>query len=450
MNRSGFIKFITRAAVVVLLLLFVFYGFLKYRQYDSYQGMIHKNADLIIKINSDQLIQKIALNSISNPSFYFSPSEEDSTSAEDVDVISKGFTLPANLFIYSLKGDIKTYYTSLKVNDSSALKTYIQSKLDVSNFKVLRKYSYASSEDNKIQIAYNDQRLALAYTFNGQDIKKTLEQILSQNEAVATDSETISTLREASGDVVILQRDNLADIDFDNGKIVLSGIWNPDVGIEFPTTAPVALPDTGTSLHLGFSGNVPAQFLKSYNINSITIPLDSLARDYGGYFDLKVTGNTIQHDTIITYDYNDDFEKVEVKTVNKTKVPGVRVLIKGKANHMLDLLRKNRIAINNKLNRTILPLLDLSIIENDSSELFLTNLDSVPAPRYTNSPDFFMLHTNFQRLGLQNSLFVQHKYLKNLNTLNIQASRVGKAVSIKGQLLLNNEDINALIQLIRN
>lgn len=449
MSRSGFYKFITRAAIVVLLLLFVFYGFLKYRQYDSYDGMIHKNADVIIKINSDQLIRKIAYNTLTNPSFYFQSAEEDSTSAdEDDDDRARGFTLPANLFVYTLKGDLKTFYTTLKVYDSASLKAFVQNTLGINSFTTFPKYSYAYSDNRKVQMVFNNETVTLAYTFKGEDLQASLQQILLQKETMPADSDVISALKSADGDAVVLQGNNIANIDFENGKVVLSGFLNPDPEIEFPSTASLARIDTSASVHLGIFGNVPTPFLKSYKLNDITIPLDSLAKNYEGYLDLRVAGTAIQHDTIITYDYNDDFEKVEVKTVSESEVPGVNVVLRGKAANMMDLLKKERIALHNKLNRNVFPLLDLNIRENGASELVFTNLKNDPKPDYASSQDFFMLYMNFQRLAQQKPWFAQVNYFKNLKRLNISASRIGQNINVKGQLLLNDEDINALMQLI--
>ncbi|UII32545.1 hypothetical protein LVD17_01660 [Fulvivirga ulvae] len=437
-----------RAAVVVLLLLFVFYGFLKYRQYDSYHGIIHENADLIIKINSDQLIRKIAFNTLSNPSYYFSPSQQDSLNADEDDDDGRGFTLPANLFAYTLKGDLKTFYTTLKVNDSSALRSYIQKNLEINRFTTSEKYSYAASDDGKIHIAFDHQRIVLAYTFTGKDVQATLEDILFQTKTINADSKIIAILKDADGDAVIMQDQNITNVDFDNGKVTLSGILNLAPEIELPSTSSLTKPDTSASIHIGLAGKVPDQYLKNYEINHITIPLDSLAKDYEGYLDLRIAGTATQYDTIITYDYNDDFEKVEVKTLNESQVPGVKVLVRGKAIPMMEVLKKNQVVLNNKLNRTVFPLLDMNIKTKGTSELVLTNIDDQFEADLAGSSDFFMLYANFQRMASENPLSVKLEYLKNLRTLNINASQAGEAVNIKGQLLLKNKDINALMQLI--
>lgn len=450
MSRSDFLKFIMRAAVVILLLLFVFYGFLKYRQYDSYHGMIHEDADLIIKVNSDQLIRKIALNTLANPSYYFKPSEEDSVSADEDEDSGRGFTLPANLFAYTLKGDLKTFYTTLKVNDSSALKSYIQKNLDINSFTTSEKYSYAASDDRKVQIAFDHQRIVLAYTFNSKDVQTTLKEILFQNKTIDGGSETIAALKDADGDAVIMQGQNITNVDFDNGKVTLSGLLNLTPEIALPSTSSLAKPDTSSSIHVSLAGNVPVQYLKKYEINNITIPLDSLAKDFEGYLDLRIAGTATQYDTIITYDYNDDFEKVEVKTLNESQVPGVKVLVRGKASHMMEVLKQNQVVLNNKLNRTIFPLLDMNIKSKGTSELIFTNIDDKFEAELAGSSDFFMLYANFQRMASENALPVKSEYLKNLRTLSINASKAGEAVNIKGQLLLHNKNINALMQLIKN
>src|SRR5690606_34805386 len=127
---KGLARFSKIAAIALLLLLFLVFGVLQYRQYSSYKNTIHNKADLIVKVSVDQLIRKMAWDILKNKSF---PEKEES-SEEKKEKRSHGIVYPANIFIYNLKETPNTFFTTLKLKDTTSLEYFLKKRFGIAYF----------------------------------------------------------------------------------------------------------------------------------------------------------------------------------------------------------------------------------------------------------------------------------------------------------------------------
>ena len=60
--------------------------------------------------------------------------------------------------------------------------------------------------------------------------------------------------------------------------------------------------------------------------------------------------STTQIDSVVTYEYNDDFEKVEALTASKKQVPEINIQLSGNPSKLYNYLESTSIINNGKLN----------------------------------------------------------------------------------------------------
>ena len=103
-------KFLKITAAIVLLLLICYFGFFKYRQIQANNVSIPVSTNALLKINVDELYKTIAVSYIKHPNQYSGADKKGIK--EKVNDLKTGLKIPANVYIYSLKGKAKTTFFS--------------------------------------------------------------------------------------------------------------------------------------------------------------------------------------------------------------------------------------------------------------------------------------------------------------------------------------------------
>ena len=157
-------------------------------------------------------------------------------------------------------------------------------------------------------------------------------------------------------------------------------------------------------------------------------------------------------DSIITYDYNDDFEKVDKITIQKSNIPDAKLNITTAGVGLMNYLGKQHtIDLSNKtLNKAIFPLYKIHVKETKNNLIFSTGDTNPINEKFLPTVDFFSLEVDFLKLNKQINASLITQYLKNLKALKINGSLIkGNKIETKGTLNLINENINSLYQLVK-
>lgn len=444
----GLIKYLTIAAMGILLLLFVFWGFLKYQDHASYKNVVHQDAELIIRIDRNQLIRKIGLNALTNPGYYFRADEDDSLDIEEEESLGNGFDTKANIFIYSLKEAPLTFYSTFEVTDTAALKAFLKNKLSIAEFVDNTAYTYGHAFGGKLLAAYNNSSLVVVYSFDKTHSQRAIEDIISKKRFLKPNHPLLDGLKEYDDDVVLMSDGHVGRLSFDNGKIVLAAALQMQDYFKIPDQPVVAGWDTRSAFQLSLSGDISPVIGRDYMVNEINIPLDSILYHYHGYLDFAISGSTVQSDTIITYEYNDDFEKIETKSLREKEVPGVKLRLKGDAAEIRRLLERENVIHNDRLNSSLFPLLNLTFSEINAGTIQISNLDADNIADVADSESFVSLFTDLRKLKEESAVPIPERYLEDIDRLEINASKSDEKIAVKGEVLLTNSQINALVQLL--
>lgn len=432
-------KILKRVVLIISILLFLFLGILKYRDYQSYKNTIPANADLIVKISTDNILSTITWNAIKNPSYYLSRSKKKDSKKK----IKRGFEIPANFFVFNLKEDKNTFYTILKLKDSSNFRKFVQKKIgDIKLFKA-ENLTSLSALNNKLTITYNDKKAVVAYQLNNKDSMLSMEKLLTDFTQI-DDKQKLSDLKKVNSHISIFKDlENHVDLNFNDGQINLQGeIYNNS--LQITDDMKMATKSDSSYVYFSMLGKPLKNDFGNISLKNFNFPIDSIFKNYSGSATLQLSGTTKQLDTIITYEYDDDFEKIEVKSVEEKNVPGINIILSGKSSKLKQGFEQHQIIVDNKLNNKIFPLYQLNFKTTDN----IVEFSNLPLRKlnYINTEHFAELSIDFSNLLNHNNLNVS--YLQKLNDLKIKAYNKKEKITIDGTLALKNTSLNGLIYLL--
>ena len=442
-------KFLKITAAIVILLLICYFGFFKYRQIQANNIWIPVSANAVVKINVDELYKTLALSYLKHPG-QFSGTDKKGIK-EKVDDLNTGLKIPSNIYVYSLKGKAKTtFYSSFEIADSLALIRFISTN---AYLKLIKKDNhFFQSQDSTINILYNKAIVTFAYTPQKESVKTVLIDILNQKNMVKIGESKFSKLTDLSDHVSFQDATNLSKINFTDGKINFSNEFINKL-IE-PTPQPqhrVLNPEStvGMWLNAKYKTNLvqksqtgSTSFLSKYNF----------LKFYKDYVDFEWTNTITQVDTVVGYEYNDDFERVEKKILKDRKIPSISINMSADDREVSDYLKSLDFLdpSTGKISRMMIPLYQTYFKGNNGNVQLSTLQNIKPDPKRILSEDFFYFKVDFKKLFKQMSIPFITGNLRSFSQLEIKAKSIGKdKIKLESELLFLNQDANSLIQLLK-
>lgn len=443
-------NFLKITAAIVLLLLIFFVGVSKYRRYDAEQTLIPKNATSLIKINVDELYKTLFANIVSNPGYYFKSDFKKDTSNKP-DKFNNGLEIPASLYFYTLQGKSGIYFSRFEVKNVNDFENTLRDLLHLEITKKTEGINVAKSKPGNVVIYYDSKSAAVSLSVKIENVDGTLMNILSQKNFIKVTESRFKHTAKSVQHIAFETALHKGSVNFDNGVVNFSDM----------VTANEIIP-TNTQSNRGHNKDAIASLWLNADFKNIThrvfktknfsIEADSVLKYYKGSVDFNWSSTIQQTDSIVTYDYNDDFEKVAKVSLQKRDVPQFSIAIHADANGLKNYLAKQKI-INldsNQVNKSAFPLYQV-FVESDLKKLYFgtkrqMSFKNVPAT----SPDFFYFFINFEKLHKQSNMAQFSSYLKTYKTLQVTGKLIGgKQMQFDGNLTLMNKDINSLYQILK-
>ncbi|MBB2147737.1 hypothetical protein [Pedobacter gandavensis] len=481
------------SATIILLLLISVYGYLKFRESHSYNQIIAKNAHVVFKLNVDGLLSTMATDFIGNPGYYLKNNEKG--------VRRPGFSIPANIFFYSLNtGAPSSLYSSLALGDTTGLNAYLKRVLKIKDFRATTKGDrtgvsgrqesaieegaeqiVGTSADRKITVAYDRKILAIAYSFKRESVMEELNDILDQKNRMEDAAPLMLALKKAKGHLSWTTTAYTGEVNFKDGGVEIDGLF-PTEGLEIPTQPHSSIKFADNSLisiwiNAGFSpswlanlsGIAAAGTTKTtgeLSLNGISLQSATLLKSYLGFAAVEIGPGITQIDSLITYEYNDDFEKVPTVQLKKVIVPHLKVSILAKTGELTTYLRERQvILVDDQLNKEVFPLYQvfssqqdpiwqLSTLKNDPISLTTVENEigssSKIALANEGNQNFFFASADLKEIKVQQLFPLLNSWIAPFTHFEITAAQAGNGTArLRGNLELQRPDLNAFIQMIR-
>lgn len=475
------------SAAIILLLLISVYGYLQFRESSSYRQQVAKNASVIYKLNVDGLLKTIASDFIGNPGYYLKTNEKEGRRPD--------FSFPANIFVYSLETrSPSTFFSSFTLSDTTGLNAYLKQVLKIKDFvSTIEKRegkeneleagkTVGTSADHKITVVYNGMTLAIAYSFKREAVMEELNDILAQRNRLEDQAPLMIALKKAKGHLSWTTIAYSGQVNFKDGEAEVEGSFptegwiipdHPGLSVKFAENALVKIwlnaePKIAFTAKLAAISELPEKnkeagvpkvpgkpmavtVFKEWSLNGFTLSSDSLLKSYLGFAALEMGPGIPQVDSLITYEYNDDFEKVAAVQLKKVMVPHLKLNIKAQTRDLLNYLKTNQVLdIDNRLNKHLFPLYQVFSSQNDHIWQLSTLKNDPVRPVSVSNSDFFSATVDLKEIKTQQLFPLLNSWIKPYTHLKIRATKLDNGTAkLTGTLEFQHENINAFIQMIR-
>lgn len=455
-------KFVRGFILIITIAIVSYYGYTSYKKLDSFIGVVHENADSVIKVGVHDIMKTIAWDAITSPKYYYDNSndkkDDDDKEKDDMD---EGITIPYNAFIYSLPEIADTYFTTLEIYDVSEFERFIKKELDKKTLKIQdaedKSYRFALIKDLKTQLAWNEEKLIVTTSFNSsfEKAKQVYLDILVHAKTIKdSDHELLKALKNEASHITYADAKSTTNLDFNDGIAYLKGITNDEAAEKYPNEVAVAMnSDASLSLYfdVDFKQNIfKERFIKSLELSTFfkknNLDASKLADRTNGFFSIEVNGKTTQQDTIVTYEYDDNFEKIETKTLQEKEVPKINIKLGAENESLKTYLSEIEVLDKNNV-FTPFPLYQLQVQEDAMYTYFSTYSELVVTQKKINS-NFFEGKVNFEKLQKDIEIPQTTKLFALLEHLRIRGYVDNNhKINTEGSLTGKNPEVNILSQL---
>lgn len=446
-------KFLKIAAVILISLLIFFIGTLKYRNYSANQIAIPKNTTSLVKICVDEILKTLALNAISNPVRYFK-SDTGKNVGRSFKRLDHGLSIPANLYLYTIKDQPSTsLFARFKIRNLKNFEDFLSKAIGFKIKKVSNKLKYAKSVLGNIAICYDEKSAAVVFSSHIANFDAALKDVLNEKNFKKMSDGGFSQLISSSSHVAFEENAQFAELNFKNGEISFNGIFNTPEGVKIKTGLYSHQPaNTNNVMNFWLNADFERNTKKEFKLKNVLIEQDSLVKYYQGYIDMEWINTIKQTDSIITYEYNDDFEKAQKVTLQQKDVPNFLINISADALPLKNYLaRQNLIHLDSAMvNKSVFPLYQVFVGGNSKQVIFSTKREPSLHQYSQKTNNFLSLNLNFNQFNQQVNFPIISRYLEGLKYLTVKGQATGdEKIAVQGKLEMNNKDINALYQLLK-
>lgn len=431
----------------ILLLLYL----IRYKISDNYKNRIPENATAIVRIDIRQLEHHFLADALKNPMTYFRSSKKSKKDSLKTTVkkkntsILKALKIPKNILFYSTdKTSDKTWKSDpIKINNLNVLKNILEHQ----NFKPLQHKGNTIYHKKGIKISIKKEELIIVINSKKSITNSNLW--LDNIKFIDKKSVLYNNLIKNKSDIAYITEKENINFNFNNGEIIGNGFANFDL---FTNSKQEVF--TNNIGMLSVSINKEHYFFKKYYNginkekfrNNFKLNIDSLSSKWNGKLQLNLFDFKLKTDTIKTYEYDDDFNKIEKIATQKTSLLEFKLSLNNSNSELSKyLVRKNAIQIvENDSVFVSFPLTKVFINQKNENLNFGNNIKTRISKKIIKNKLSLKFDFENYRQKTKNTPFFYFNNLKNLKKCDISISNDN---NIKFIIKMKAENRNALVQL---
>ncbi len=313
-----------------LLLLFglLFTYVFRYKLKPCLCDIIPHDAKAVVYLNLRNIEQHFLHDFIYNPSSYLKRNKiSKDTLVQDVVPrrkvkIGECIEIPKGLILYSTDEKKEIWRSS-----------WLELKSKETLLKLLEELGFRSDKSGGLEtfkrrgflVVFNNEKVRLEYNGGRDSIKE--ESVEEENKFLSTRDSLFEAINESSNDILYV--DNAGQyiaLNFETGSVFINGIYDIDIlGKSTEINESKALGQLSAKLNpeklsLLLDNEVNKKFSDFVKLN-----MDSLLINWDGSLNIVLNDFKTIADTITTYEYDDDFNKVEIEKIEEMRVPDFNV-----------------------------------------------------------------------------------------------------------------------------
>ncbi len=304
-------------------------GYFRYNPTVNFVNIIPKTAKKVVRVNLRELEYSLLKEYVFNPSLIFE-SEGKGIKREKKISLFKQIEIPSNLFFYSFSDNLNdTWYSHrITIKDRSQLEAFFnEQKLPKNVYKNIdffqKKHLIYAIVENKLVVVFTRDKGA----------ESVLEKLLNQEDYLATKNTLVTSIanNEALVSAGTVAGDFLRLTKEGNG-LNISGKWMKFESLflsQMFKSSEKSIASAFGKVNTKELSELISEEQKKKLKRLTTIELDSVAKYWNGELRAQVLNVEVKRDTIVSYDYDDDFNKIEKKEIQEKKVPVSQTFLGG-------------------------------------------------------------------------------------------------------------------------
>lgn len=248
-----------------------------------------------------------------------------------------GIHIPAQIHFFTMKDNPLTFFTIQKIEKPKKWDAFLKEH-GIDSVQVMehagQRLSFARLSSG-VNVLYDDRYLLLRLTASKQDEDNEMQTIWDEmNSWVYVRDFNFPPAENSKAHIAYRHTDGTFQLfaDVSKGDVALSGNWH--LTTDAPAISKMRKRETNDSFISLWSSLPLTEIPFITRLLSILSDVEPniLLNNASDYVDVLVgSGTTIQQDTIITYDYDEDFNSVEKKEIQEISVPIIESAWKGNA-----------------------------------------------------------------------------------------------------------------------
>lgn len=316
--------------LVIVCCIIVTVGFFRYNPTVIYTEKVPTSAETVIYVNLREIEYNILLSFLKHPLSQFDSKKSSTTKEEEKITLLDQVEIPNSVFFYTNQQEFKDFFISnqipVKAKFTEALKEEGFTGQKVKNTIVYTKGRVSCVvQNNSLQVLFKKYKKAI--------VSSELLSALNHDDYFSEEDLIFKQIKNSETPIVIntLQGDFFKLI-IDEGVLRVQGELSEenDLFKSFKATSIV-------SSMLSISGKLNTKIVadrldkdfKDKFKKLTTLSFDSVTSKWDGVVEGNLTSFIEKSDTIVTYEYDDDFNKIEKKEIQKTITPKVTLEVKG-------------------------------------------------------------------------------------------------------------------------
>ncbi len=412
---------------------------LRYKTGNDISHNIPSDAVAVVNINLRNLEHHLLMDILKHPLEYIKtePSKNKDKSSFK---FYKAVEIPRNLILYTKNNNYSTWFSEpLLLTDKEGLLSNLSrkkfKKVKVRDVLVYKRDNfYVFVEDEYISLCFSAESIVHAVSFY--EVKSTL---------LDSESDLFKQLEKTRNDLVFVTNNGtLIKGDFVNGAIDFKGIIKSNLFNTVMTNTNEGL--IGFDVNINKNNSFYQSFTNTVNRDKFAkvtqLSFDSIQTYWNGNLHFRLRNFTKQRDTIKTYEYDDDFNKIEKIAIQEDIVPDFAM----------------RLETNNSLKNYLINQNALQIVDGDAifttfplAKIYITTADS-KIGLYTKSginksinSSKFNLHFDIKAYQKQSGESIYT--INNIVKFNKVDINIDKDNQLSARLLMSKKR-NAIVELI--
>jgi len=325
---------------------------LRYKQSQVFENRVPKNATEVINVHLRQIENDLLFDFLAHPITYLKsrPRKKDSIKKNKFPYIN-GVEIPENVLFFSNETTYKKHWFSTVFNlkdKEKFIHFFLREKFIKSNVKAIEFYS----KDNLVLAIQDDKLVFVIKHSHEDDISEIVTTVFNETEFLSKESELLKTMiNNESGIVFSSKAHGFLEANFKEGLFEITGNFVSDFFMNTTSSEMIGNPVSFFTAkinkdNLQFKELVDRGKVKFDEITHLS--LDSIVKKWNGKIHLNLASveNTI--DTIVTYEFDDDFNKVKKIATQEKAIPalGIRLGKERLSDLSAYFLRKNAIQLH--------------------------------------------------------------------------------------------------------